>query len=290
MTLAPLLANAAALGAAYALMAIGFVLVLNAVGAVNFAHGDWVVAGGFATVLVAGVLPLPAILLLPLVIVAMMALGLLCGLVAYLPLRDRPPTAVFVSTIAVGIVIQQGLTAAFGAAPRATPALLGEGAAALPWLGLSGQQAATLAAAAVLIGGLAWLLERTRLGRWLRASAQDPEIARSLGIPVTAMTLASFAAAAGLAGAAGLMTGHELFLTPTDGGQFMLKAYIAVTIGGWGRIGGAAVGALVIAAFEVVGAALVSYVWAEAALYATLLLVLAFRPQGLLGEAARVRA
>ncbi|MGF1627471.1 MAG: branched-chain amino acid ABC transporter permease [Alphaproteobacteria bacterium] len=283
-----LLANSLALGAAYALMAIGFVLVLNAVNAVNFAHGDWVVAGGFVTVLLAGQLPLPGLALLPLVIAIMMVLGLLVGAIAYLPLRQRPPTSVFVSTIAVGIVIQNGLLAAFGAAPRATPALLpGSG---LGVLGLSDQQAATLVAAVAIIAGLGWTLERTRLGRWMRASAQDPEIARSLGIPVMAMTLVSFAAAAGLAGAAGLMTGHALFMTPSDGGQFMLKAYIAVTIGGWGRLSGAVAGAFVIALFEVLFAGLVSYVWAEAALYLTLLLVLALRPQGLLGEPARVRA
>lgn len=283
-----LLANSLALGAAYALMAIGFVLVLNAVNAVNFAHGDWVVAGGFVTVLLAGQLPLPGLALLPLVIAIMMVLGLLVGAIAYLPLRQRPPTSVFVSTIAVGIVIQNGLLAAFGAAPRATPALLpGSG---LGVLGLSDQQAATLVAAVAIIAGLGWTLERTRIGRWMRASAQDPEIARSLGIPVMAMTLVSFAAAAGLAGAAGLMTGHALFMTPSDGGQFMLKAYIAVTIGGWGRLSGAVAGAFVIALFEVLFAGLVSYVWAEAALYLTLLLVLALRPQGLLGEPARVRA
>jgi branched-chain amino acid transport system permease protein len=283
-----LIASSLALGAAYALMAIGFVLVLNAVGAVNFAHGDWVVAGGFATVAVAGMLPLPGILLLPLVVAIMMAVGLAVGAIAYLPLRARPPTAVFVSTIAVGIVIQNGLLAAFGAAPRATPALLPESGIGIA--GLSEQQAATLVAAVLIIAGIGFVLERTRLGRWLRASAQDPEIARSLGIPVTAMTLASFTAAAGLAGAAGLMTGHALFMTPTDGGQFMLKAYIAVTIGGWGRISGAVLGAFVIALFDVLFAGLVSYVWAEAALYLTLLAVLALRPQGLLGERERVRA
>ena len=288
--IAQLVASSLALGATYALMAIGFVLVLNAVGAVNFAHGDWVVAGGFVTVLLAGLLPVPGVVLLPLVIAVMAVLGLACGAVAYLPLRQRPPTAVFVSTIAVGIVIQNGLLAAFGAAPRSTPALLPAGGLDGVVPGLSGQQAATLIAALVLAGGLVWLMERTRIGRWLRASAQDPEIARSLGIPVGAMTMLSFAAAAALAGAAGLMTGHTLFMAPTDGGAFMLKAYIAVTIGGWGRISGAVLGAFVIALFEVVVAAEVSYVWAEGALYAAVLLVLLVRPQGLLGEAARVRA
>lgn len=288
--IAQLIANSLAVGAAYALMAIGFVLILNAVGAVNFAHGDWVVAGGFVTVLLAGQLPLPAVVLLPLVIVIMMGLGLLVGALAYLPLRQRPPTSVFVSTIAVGIMIQSGLLAAFGAAPRATPALMPDLGLGSGLAGLSGQETATLVVAIILVGGLTYVMERTQLGRRLRASAQDPEIARSLGIPVTAMTLASFAAAAGLAGAAGLMAGHDQFLTPTDGGQFMLKAYIAVTIGGWGRLSGAILGAFIIALFEVLVAGLVSYVWAEALLYGTLLAVLIFRPQGLMGETAHMRA
>src|SRR5215831_18380479 len=105
------LANAAALGAAYALVALGFVLVVNATGAVNFAQGDMVMAGGFVAVALAGLMPLPGIVLLPLVLIAMVGFGLLLSAIAYVPLRNRPPAAVFISTIAAGIMLQNGANA-----------------------------------------------------------------------------------------------------------------------------------------------------------------------------------
>ena len=130
-----LLLNGIGLGAAYALAALGFVLVLNATRAVNFAQGDLVMAGGFLAVALGGWLPLPGIALLPAVLVLMAALGLAVSLVAYLPLRNRPPTSIFISTIAVGVILQQGANDIFGAAPQAGPPLLGGGfvsLAALP--------------------------------------------------------------------------------------------------------------------------------------------------------------
>src|SRR3954451_10630617 len=103
MILAQLLVNGLALGAAYALVALGFVLVLNATGAVNFAQGDMVVAGGCAAIAIASVLPLPGAALLPVVLLLMAALGLLASALAYFPLMRRPPAAIFISTIALGI-------------------------------------------------------------------------------------------------------------------------------------------------------------------------------------------
>src|SRR3954454_10747347 len=112
MIVVQLLVNAVALGAAYALVALGFVLVLNATSAVNFAQGDLVVAGGYAGIALASVLPLPGAALLPAVLLLMAGLGLLASAIAYFPLVRRPLTSVFISTIALGIMIENGLTAA----------------------------------------------------------------------------------------------------------------------------------------------------------------------------------
>src|SRR5271170_3542265 len=105
MAFLQLLVNTAALGAAYALVALGFVWVLNATNAVNFTHGDMVMAGGFASLALAGLLPgsVHGIVLLPLVLIVMAAFGLVFSGLAYFPLKDRPPVAVFISTIALGI-------------------------------------------------------------------------------------------------------------------------------------------------------------------------------------------
>jgi branched-chain amino acid transport system permease protein len=124
----------------------------------------------------------------------------------------------------------------------------------------------------------------------LRATAQDREIAAAIGVRVNVMIAATFALATALAGAAGLLLADQFFVTPTEGSNLILKAYIAVTIGGWGRIGGAVLGALLIALFEVVASAYTSYALAETGLYLCLLAILIFRPQGLLGEATGQRA
>lgn len=290
MTALQLLLNGVSLGAAYALVALGFVLVLNATSAVNFAQGDLVMAGGLLAVALAPLVPLPGIALLPAVLLLMAALGLLVALAAYLPLRRRPPVAVFISTIAVGIILQNGATVLFGPEPRAAPPLFTGGTVQIGGLVLAEQSLAIVAVAALLIGAQQWVFARTQLGRRLRATAQDPDMARACGVPVTAMILVTFALGTAYAGAAGLLLANRYFVTPTAGGDLILKAYIAVTIGGWGSVPGAVAGALLIALFEVGVSAVLSYPVALGALYATLLVILVARPQGLFGEAARRRA
>ena len=296
MLSAQLALNAVALGAAYALVAIGFVLVLNATTAVNFAHGESVVAGGFAAValtgLVAGIWPgeVPGIVLLPGVLLLTALLGLAIAGLAYLPIRDRPPVSVFVTTIAFGIIVANGLNAGFGAAPRTAPALLGGGTVELLGITASRQSLAIIATAAILIGALAFILQRTQLGRRFRACAQDPEMARALGIRLTRITLLGFAMGTAFAGAAGLLLAHQFFVTPSDGASLILKAYVAVVIGGWGSLRGAALGAFLIAIFEVAVASVSSQPTAEGLLYVAVLLVLLVRPEGIFGEPQRLRA
>lgn len=291
---AQLAVNAVALGAVYALVALGFVLVIGAVGAVNFAHGELAMLGGMVAVGAAALLPaglpLPGLAVLPAVLAVMALAGLLLAAVAYAPLRRAPPTSVFIATIAVGLIIQHGVTAGIGPEPRVGPALVGTGMLRIGGIGLAHQQLATIATAALLIAAVHGLLQRTRFGRRLRAAAQDPEMARAIGVPVTLTVAVSFALAAMLAGAAGLLLSNQYLVTPTDGGMLMLKAYIATVIGGWGRIWGAAAGAFAIAVCETVVAAAASYLVAESLLYAGLLLVLALRPQGLFGETEGRRA
>ena len=292
-----LVVNGIALGAAYALIALGFVLVINAVGAVNFAQGDLVMAGGFVAVALAETLtawiggagPALGLVVLPLTMVIMAVLGLVFSLLAYVPLRKRPPVSVFISTIAVGLIIQHAANAGFGPEPRIGPALFDAQTFQLGLVTLSVQQLAVIVAAGALIGATGLLLTRTQLGRRLRAVAQDPEIAEAIGINGARCIAITFALAVALAGAAGMLLSNQFFVAPGDGGLFMLKAYIAVTLGGWGRLDGAALAALLIGVFEVLMAAYVSYVAAEALLYGGLLVVLLVRPSGLLGETIRRR-
>lgn len=285
-----LLLSALSLGSTYALVALGFVLVLNATNAVNFAQGELVVAGGFLAVALSPMVDLPGIVLLPAVMLGAGLIGIVLSLVAFLPLRRRPPTAVFISTIAFGIIVQNAVLALSGPEPATASPLLAAGGARIGDTAVGWQSLAMIATAAALVGLLHLLLERTQFGRRLRATAQDPEIARALGIPVVPLILVAFALAGALAGAAGLLVANQFFLSPSDGANYMLKAYIAVVIGGWGRTWGAVLGALLIAVFESFAAAAVGHLAAEALLYLVLLAVLLFRPSGILGEAAGRRA
>lgn len=297
------LVNGLALGAAYALLALGFVLILNATSAVNFAQGDLVMAGGFVAVALASLWPAPGIVLLPLVMIVMVVLGLALSLIAYFPLQSRPPVAVFISTIAVGIVLQNTANALAGPEPRAGPPLLGGGVLEFGPITLSRQSLTIIAVAALLIAVQHAVFQRTRLGRRLRATAQDREMAAAIGIPIPAVIAGTFALAAAHAGAAGLLLSNTFFVTPVDGTNYILKAYIAVVIGGWGSIPGAIAGALLIALFEVVfpslpllipplaaAAPAFSQTVATILLYIAVLVILVVRPQGLFGEAVQRRA
>jgi branched-chain amino acid transport system permease protein len=257
---------------------------------VNFAHGDLVVLGGAVAVLLGAWLGLPGFLLLPLVALALAGAGVLAAYVAILPLARRPPEATFVATIALAAMIEQTLTVTMGAAPRTTPPLLGSGAVVIAGVPLGLQPLAIVIVGAVLVAALWFLLECTQVGRRMRAVAADRPMARAVGIPVRRYVTLSLALSGALAGIAGFLLGHQFLVTPTQGGGHMLKAYIAVALGGWGSVPGALIGALAIGLFETFVSAEVGDAWASAALYIAVLLVLTLRPRGLFGEPLGQRA
>ena len=275
---------------AYALVALGFVLALNASGAVNFAHGDLVVLGGAVAVAVGLWTGLPGPLLLPLVALALGVAGMVAARVAILPLVQRPPEATFVATIALAAVIEQGLTIFLGAAPRTAPAFAGSGAIEIAGVSFGRQPLAIVVVGAALVAAVWFLLERTQTGRRMRAVASDRHMARAVGIPVGRYVMLSLALAGALAGVAGFLLGHQFLVAPTQGGGHMLKAYIAVALGGWGSVPGALVAAIGIGVFETFVSAQVGDAWASAALYISVLALLAIRPRGLFGEPVGRRA
>ncbi len=167
------------------------------------------------------------------------------------------------------------------------------------------QSLAIIGVAGLLIVGLQVLFVHTQFGRRLRATAQDREVAMAIGIPVDRMVVVTFAIGAALAGAAGLLLANAFFVTPTAGADYMVKAYIATVIGGWGSIPGAVAGALLIAAFEVLypslpllipallrmpqSDAVFSQTTSTIMLDVAVLIILVARPGGLFGEAVRQR-
>lgn len=289
MSLLQLVINGVALGAAYGLVALGFVFIVNATGAVNFAHGDLVMAGGYVAVGLGAMAPVPVIVLLPVVAVIMFVLGIAVAAVAYFPLMRRPPSTVFISTLLCGIILQNAFIVLFGPQARAAPPLLAPGAVPLGAIELSLQSLGTLVVAAVLVGLQYLVFTRTQIGRRLRATAQDREMAQAVGIPAHLLIAATFGVGTALAGVAGALLANQFFVYPTGGGPLSVYAYIAVVIGGWGSIAGAVVGAMLISVFQVVVSAYVSYAAATGLLYAALLIIFFLRPQGLFGERIQTR-
>ncbi len=289
MTFVQLAINGVALGAAYALVALGFVFIVNATSAVNFAHGDLVMAGGYVAVGLGSLATWPMIVMLPLVAAIMFAVGIAVALVAYFPLINRPPATVFISTLLCGIVLQNLFLVLFGPQARAAPPLLKSGTVHLGAITISIQALGTLAVAAVLIGLQYLIFARTQVGRRLRATAQDRQMAQAIGIRASAVIACTFGAGTALAGVAGALLANQFFVYPTGGIPLSVYAYMAVVVGGWGSIAGAVLGAMMISIFQVVVSAYVSYAVATGLLYLVLLLVFFFRPQGIFGELVQRR-
>jgi branched-chain amino acid transport system permease protein len=284
MSFVHLLFNGVALGAAYALVALGFVLVVNATGAVNFAHGDLVMAGGYAAVVLGLWLPVPLVVLLPIVAVILFALGVLVCFVAYVPLMRRPPSTVFISTLLCGIILENVYIVAFGPQAQAGPPLLVGGTVGAAGATVSVQSLLTILVAAALVAVQYLIFFRTQIGRRLRAVAEDREMAQAVGIPAFTLIACTFGIGTALAGVAGAILANQFFVSPTGGVSLSVYAYIAVVIGGWGSIAGAVVGAMIIALFQVVASLYVPYTVATGALYVALLAILFIRPQGIFGE------
>jgi branched-chain amino acid transport system permease protein len=288
MAILQLIINGIALGALYALVTLGFVFVINATGAVNFAQGELVMAGGYAAVALQ-----PVISAGPLIVVAvaviMFFVGLVLALVAYFPLMRRPPATVFISTLLCGIFLQSLFVVVFGPEARGGPPLFSSSLLRLGPIEISQQSAGIVLVAALLIALQFIVFSRTQIGRKLRATTQDREMAQAIGIPALRMIAITFGIGASLAGVAGALLANQYFVWPTGGITLTVFAYMAVVVGGWGNIPGAVVGAMLIALFQVLVASFMSSTTATILLYLVVLWLFIVRPQGLFGEHMRRR-
>jgi branched-chain amino acid transport system permease protein len=289
MAILQLIVNGIALGALYALITLGFVFVINATGAVNFAQGELVMAGGYAAVVLQSTISTGPLMLVA-VAVIMFFVGLLLALVAYFPLMRRPPATVFISTLLCGIFLQNLFVVAFGPEARAGPPLFSSSLLRLGPIEISQQAAGIVLVAAILIAAQFLVMSRTQIGRKLRATTQDREMAQAIGIPALRMIAITFGVGAALAGVAGALLANQYFVWPTGGITLTVFAYMAVVIGGWGNIAGAVAGAMMIALFQVVVASFMSSTAATILLYLAVLGIFILRPQGLFGEHVRRRA
>ncbi len=272
-----------ALGSIYALVALGFVLIVRAANVVNFAQGDFAMVGAYLMVASLGAL-MPYWLAFIIAILAMGLFGWIFNIAVYYPLRHRSFLPVLISTLGASIFLQNLVLALVGAQPRPMPKLLNFDGISVAGVFLDSQYLAILVVTMVCVVFQYVLFEHTLLGKKLQATSQDKDMARLLGIPVALMITLTFIYSAALGGLAGILVAPILFVSIGMGSIIALKAFAATIVGGFGDIKGAIVGGLLIGIVESFAAFHISVPYKDAYAFLMLFSVLIVRPQGLFGE------
>lgn len=279
-----LLFTGVGIGAIYALVALGFVLLIRAADVVNFAQGEFSMLGAYAMVVLFSGLGVPYWVSLVLAVALMAAFGLLFAGATYWPLRFRGQLPVIISTIGASILLSNLVLALYGPSPQVLPGLFDNPGIEVGGVFMDSQYLAIIVFAVLLVLLQYLVFERTLLGKRLQATSQDKEMASLLGIPVAGMVLITFAYSAALGGFAGVLVAPVLFVSVHMGALISLKAFAANIIGGFGSIPGAILGGLALGIVETFGAVYISVPYKDAIAFAVLLVFLLVRPQGLFGE------
>jgi branched-chain amino acid transport system permease protein len=288
-------------GAIWALIAIGYTLVYGIIELINFAHGDVFMIGSFTAVGLWGVLGLsPGInpawlgggLLITLVITMIVtgSLNVLIERVAYRPLRSAPKLAALITAVGFSFILQNVGLLWRGGSPQSVPDLIGVQQTVFTIAGVPIQRGYILALAVMLplVFALSWFINATRAGRAMRATAQDPEAARLMGINVNATISLTFLLGGMLAGAAGLVYAlYETNVWYFQGFKAGLIAFTAAVMGGIGNVRGAVLGGLIIGVIQALADSRLGPQWTEAVVFGYLIAIMTLRPRGLIGEETR---
>jgi branched-chain amino acid transport system permease protein len=280
--------NGVVIGSVYALLAIGLSLIFGILGVVNFAHGEFYMLGATATLAFVTSIGLgywPSVALV--IIVASIVGAVLYDLFLKRIGRHDFERSILL-TLGIGMIIQNGALALWGADPKFlhVEALAGKTAilgVMVPWTRLSALLAALLA-----MGALVALLYRTRLGQAMRAVAVNPAAAAVVGVPAATVSRVTVAVGLAMCGLAGAVLAPVYTVHPAMGVLFVFKAFAIVIIGGMGSLAGAAVVAFGLGITESIVAGFASLATTEAIVFAIMIVVLLFRPLGLFGRGVRV--
>ena len=273
------------LGSIYALMALGYTMVYGIAKMLNFAHGDVIMVGAYAvvtSVLTLGMPPLVAILIS---IAVCALLGITVEFLAYRPLRQAPPLAVLITAIGVSYLLQNLALLIYGSEQKAFPVLFTIPSVELGGVYIDGITIATMAVTAIIMVGLSLFINRTRMGKAMRAVSEDKEAAELMGISVNRTITVTFAIGSALAGVAAIFYGAAYtYIRPTTGAMPGIKAFTAAVFGGIGSIPGAMLGGVLLGVIEQLSKTYISTLWADAIVFGVLVAVLVVKPTGLLGK------
>jgi branched-chain amino acid transport system permease protein len=299
--------NGLVLGSVYALIALGYTMVYGILQLINFAHGEVLMVGAMVGMtMVTQVLAdtgwpgwVKLVVALAVAIPVCAALSMLIERLAYRPLRNAPRLSPLITAIGVSIVLQTLGMIIWSPNPQVFPDLLPTEPIHIGGAILAPKQLLILGVSATMMAGLMLLVNRTRLGRAMRATAENPRIAGLMGVNANFVIAATFAIGAALAAVAGILVAMNYNIVHFSMGFVPgLKAFTAAVLGGIGNIAGAMVGGILLGVIESLGAGYIGQLtggffgshYQDIFAFAVLIIVLLFRPSGIMGERIADRA
>lgn len=279
-----LLIQGLATGAIYGLVALGFVLIVNAVNVVNFAQGEFLMLGGFIGLTLSTLLGLPFWAALAGTIVICAILGIVFDKVIYQPMRGGDFATYLISTLAAGLIMRNLAQHIWGPEVRSYYAPFDQKILNIDGLVINPQHLLILGMTILLVVALYVFLFKTGLGRMMRATAQDRNTARLIGVKVNRIGMITFMISLAIGGMAGVLVAPLFLVDLNVGFTAGLKAFIATIIGGWGSIPGALAGGIIVGLVEIFATHLFSAAFKDPVAFAVLMIFLILRPSGLFAE------
>jgi branched-chain amino acid transport system permease protein len=282
------LLNALILGGTYALLGIGLTLIFGIMRVVNFTHGELYALGAYMVYFFAMVLGINFFVALVAAVLIGIAVGALIEVVLLRRLRGASIDTTMLVMIGAWIIMQNAEQLAWSGVAKSIVTPFPQAPLVLGPVSVSWTRVFVFVVATLLIVGAHLLIQRTWLGKAMRATFQDREVAALMGVNINAVYTATFALGSGLAAAAGALLGPVFVVTPTMGNLAALKAFAIVILGGLGNIKGATIGGFILAFAEEIGAGYVSSGYRDAMGFLLIIIVLLFRPTGLFAQAERI--
>ncbi len=276
------------LGSIYALIALGYTMVYGIAKMLNFAHGDIIMIGAYAVIVSVATLRLPAVVAILISVAVCTLLGVTIEFLAYRPLRQSPPLTVLITAIGVSYLLQNVALLIFGSEQKSTPRMFQIPDLKLGAVTISGVALLTLGVTAVIMIALTLFINKTRMGKAMRAVSEDKEAAELMGISVNKTITVTFAIGSALAAVASIFFGATyVYIKPTTGSMPGIKAFTAAVFGGIGSVPGAMLGGILLGVLEQLSKTYISTLWSDAIVFGVLVLVLVVKPSGLLGKTVR---
>lgn len=282
------LINGISLGSVYAIIALGYTMVYGIAKMLNFAHGDVIMVGGYASLTMMMSLNANPLLAILVSIVVCTVLGIAIETIAYRPLLGAAsPLAVLITAIGVSYFLQNAVLLIFSSNPKSFQSVVSLGDLQLAGgaLTISDEAIVTILSCIVIMVVLTLFISKTKAGQAMQAVSEDKGAAKLMGINVNGTIALTFAIGSGLAAVAGvLLLSSYPSLTPYTGSMPGIKAFVAAVFGGIGSIPGAFIGGILLGIIEILGKAYISSQLADAIVFAVLIIVLLVKPTGILGK------